>query len=294
VAGALNRARRSADVHLMTELAQQQSELANSPTAEPREPDRRRVRLLVAASAVAVLALVISIVISTTGGSSGHGPAAFAFASLPDGKVSVRVVNSDVSADQMTRQLQDAGLNITINAVPANAQLVGRWLAIESSEDVPAETLDDLVDQTVGKIAALEVTKTFPGHVTLTVGRAPRRGEELQVVGIANAAAPGGALYCQKLSGTDAAVAGAKLVAAGYTVRFRPTASSRTVTEAPARTKVVQAHIYDDIAPRGGVIDPRAVELVVRPPDHPYFNQLRWTGYPGSVAASGKPDHSDC
>ena len=226
--------------HLMTEIAQQHAPATTPDLAPARRRWSPRVRLLTAAASIAVLVIGISVFAATTGGPTGRGPAAFAIENLPGGKVSIRVVNNTVSAAQMTRQLQDVGLSITIDAVPASPQLVGRWLTTGASEDVPGTVIDDLTQQALGKTATLDITRTFPGQITLTVGRSPRVGEDPQVSGTPNALSPGGLLYCQRLSGQIPSAAAKSLTDAGYTVSWAVGGVRRSVATAPDGTRVVK------------------------------------------------------
>src|SRR4051812_37135002 len=80
--------------HFMTEITR-------APELAPVPQPRRRVRLVAAAVTVAAMTAGLSVYANTGGGSSGHGPAAFAVEKLPDGPVRVRIVDTEVSAKEM-------------------------------------------------------------------------------------------------------------------------------------------------------------------------------------------------
>jgi hypothetical protein len=280
--------------HLMTEI----TELASSPLSpNPAEPRRTLsvARWSAVAAAVAALVVGIGVVASSTGGPTGHGPAAFAIEALPSGGVSIRVVNTRVAADDMTAQLRAVGLNIDIDTAPASPQLVGRWLVVTASEDVPGRVADEVAAQTLGSTATLEVRKRFPGELTLTVGRSPEPGEDVQVAGTPNALAPGGLLYCQRLAGQAPATADAALTAAGYTVTWAGRGRRPLVT-APSGSRVAQAYIYDTkaLAPAGVSSDGKTVQVVVWDPTDPQYEQILWAGWPQSASRSDRRDYDDC
>lgn len=280
--------------HLMTEI----TELAPSPLSPtPTEPRRSPSVARWSAVAAAVVALVVGIgtVASSIGGPTGHGPAAFAIEALPSGGVSIRVVDSKVSAGDMTAQLHAIGLDIAIDTAPASPQLVGRWLVVTASEEVPSQVADDVADQTLGSAATLEVRKRFRGQLTLTVGRSPEPGEAIQVAGTPNALAPAGLLYCERLAGQTPATADAALTAAGFTVTWAGR-GRRPLAAAPEGSRVGQAYVYDmkALAPAGVRADGKTVQVVVWDPADPQYEQILWTGWPQSAIRSGRRDYADC
>src|SRR5436309_1182633 len=110
--------------HLMTEIA----------TAAPRTPEladthrwrSRRFGLAVIAVAAATAAVFVGLTVAA--GPGGLGPTAFAVSHLAGDKVAIKVVNTDATAAQMTRQLHNKGVNVSVRAVPTTPQLVGTWV----------------------------------------------------------------------------------------------------------------------------------------------------------------------
>jgi len=197
------------------------SEITRAPELAPIRPPRRRTRLVVAAVTVAALTTAVSVYANTGGGPTGHGPAAFAFEKLPDGPVRIRIVDTEVSAQEMTQQLHAQGLNISVVTIPASPQVVGDW--VEATFTGGSDPADEqaVSEQMAGDAPAVTIPPgLFRRGVTLTIGRAPRRGEAWTVGGVRNALRPGGPLYCLHLAGASPAAAEEALTAAGYTVHF--------------------------------------------------------------------------
>ena len=257
----------------------------------------RRNRRAAALVAVAAATATMFVVLSTTGGEGGLGPRAFAIARLPGDVVSIHVVDTDASAEQMTRQLQEHGLDITIEAVPTNRQLVGTWLWVSQSEDVPRSVGRSVEEQLAGYTATIELPSSFPGEITLGVGRAAKEGEELQVGGIRNALAPGGLLFCERLRDLPPAEVHRRLTAKGYVVGWAAPRGRRFVPSPPPGV-VTEAFVVDFEAMGRGEIgddeDTRDVRVVVREPSDPLYEQQRWMGFSPSQRAAGEIDYSSC
>jgi len=277
--------------HLMTEIA-------TAPTSERAAPSRRWTprRALAGVAALAVIAVAAFVGVSVTGGPAGLGPAAFAVTQLPGGTVAIHVVDDEATAAQMTRQLHAQGLNITIESVPTTPQLVGTWVWSSGSADAPRSLLDSIADQTHGYVATIEVPATFPGSITLGVGRATRPGETPQVAGARNALAPGGLLFCDRLSGADPSVAARTLAAAGYTVHWADGVVSRPVDAPPAGARVTQAFVFD-FDPKNverPIADPHDVTVVVAQPSQSRYLPELWTGFSLSQRDAGTADYTAC
>lgn len=272
--------------HLMQEIqdAPERSEWTTGPRkAAARKPRRLRTRMprsVVGGVAVTVLALVAFIVVSVSGGEGGHGSAAFAIAPVPDGNVSIRVLDSDVSARAMTAQLHERGLHIGITALPVSPQLVGTWVGAGGTADLPAELLRSVQDQTQGYVVTLEVPASFPGSLSLAVGRAPHHGEAVAVSGARNALAPGGLLACEGLSGAEPASAAERLTELGYTVEWStgPT-GNQSLPAAPPGTRVTEAIVEDD--------EPHVRLVVASPSDERSYDAQRWRGFAPSQRLAG-------
>jgi hypothetical protein len=248
---------------------------------------RRRLFLT---GAVAAATVAISVAWSVVGGPSGQGPAAFAVTPLDSSTLLVKVVDSQVGADAMNDQLHRAGIALTVHTVPASPQLVGRWLEVGADAKVPGALADDIADQALNKATALVVPRSFPGQLTLVVGRSARPGEQLQVQGTPNALAPGGLLACLHLHGSDPATAARALGSAGWKVQWA-VGGARTAVAAPkAGQRVVQAYIYDEprLAPRGFIPEGKAVQVVLASPQDEHYDTLLQTGF--SRRAAQIPD----
>lgn len=279
--------------HLMSELTMRREAERTAVTHGYRQgPALPRVfapgrRLLLLTGAVAAATVAISVVSSGVGGPSGHGPAAFAVTSLDPSTLVVKVVDSQVSADAMNAQLREAGIAITVRTVPASPQLVGRWLEVGADAQVPGALADDVADQALNKTAALVVPRSFPGQLTLMVGRAAQDGEKLQVLGTPNALAPGGLLACLHLSGADPATAAPALAAAGWKVQWAAGGARHAIASPTPGQKVVQAYVYDEpqLAPRGFVPGAKAVQVVLASPQDEHYATLVHTGFSDRSAA---------
>jgi hypothetical protein len=247
------------------------------------------MRLAVAGLTVAALTAGVSVWASTGGGPTGHGPAAFAIEKLPTGPVRIRIVDTDVAAAEMTKQLHEQGLNITVTTVAATSQIVGSWLeASYPSGSNPADQAA-LAAQFDSSSTIDVPAGLLTSGVTLTFGRATRPGEKYVVGGIRNALRPSGPLFCMRLAGAEPSVAVQKLTAAGYTVHFNATGNWRSSTSAPPEGEVVYAYVWDQVMGIAGTT--KDVYVTVKSPDAAsYEGSLRLQWPPGSAA----PDYSSC
>jgi hypothetical protein len=87
--------------------------------------------------------------------------------SLDASTLVITVVDSQIRADAINAQLREVGIAITVRAVPASPQLVGRWLEVGADAKVPGALADDVADQALNKTAALVVSRSFPGRLNL-------------------------------------------------------------------------------------------------------------------------------
>jgi hypothetical protein len=228
----------------------------------PRRSNReRRSRMGTFAGLSATAAVIVAAVFSVTSGSGGVGPAAFEFQRISNGTVSVTIVNTEVAAEEMTRQLQKQGLNVTVRAVPAGPQLVGLWLTEGFSADVPEELVQDVIAQVQGGYtASVKLPQKFSGTIDFEVGRAAEPGEAVMVGGIRNALAPGARLGCLHATLGDPKVLQKAAVALGYTVTWADgdPLDLVPIVEPATRQRVVAAFIQD--------ATPTEVQLVVATP----------------------------
>jgi hypothetical protein len=135
----------------------------------------RPTRMVVAGAVTVAVAAAVLVVGSTAGGPEGHGPTAFAVERLPNNLTSITIVNSDVSAHQMTDQLHAQGLDITIRTIPTTPDETGHWVVESFSGDVPQSVSDAVRAQTIKQPRAIEVPSTFRGSITFGVA-VPSRG----------------------------------------------------------------------------------------------------------------------
>lgn len=227
--------------HLMTEIAKNASPVTTS-SGEGRRTVRRWVAagvVVAAATAAAFVGLIVS------AGSSDLGAPAFAVTRAPNGTVTVHIVSTKASADQMTHQLQSQGVNVRIETMPASPQLVGTWVYAEFSGDVPQAEAASVVAQTQGYVSSIKIPSDLTGRIVLGVGRAPTEGEHVQVFGLRNALAPGGQLECLGLRGVATHVAASRLQQRGYTVRWTTRPGGSTTSSAPVDQRVTEAFVAD-------------------------------------------------
>jgi hypothetical protein len=290
--------------HLMTEIATQPApaEAQAAPIRIRRWTPRR---LAVASAAIAAGTAAVFVGLAATSGPGGLGPTAFAVTPQPHGVVAIHIVNTQASADEMTRQLQAKGLNIKIATMAATPALVGTWVAVGSDG-----TLPDSVAEKVnldGYAATLDVPASFPGLLILDVGVAPKPGQPINVAGLRNALAPGGPLACHGLSGAKPEDAEKILASLGYTIdqwttrqpTFRPGVTpeqSGVVAVPPPGTRVTQVWVHDWIGTRWDDIDPSRehnVVVQVQAPKAATYTYAIWQGFASSLR-TGNPATAGC
>jgi len=266
--------------HLMLEIQSLPQEITAPASVRTARPGRRMPRRFAMAGGAVVGLTCAAITLSVAFESSpGLGTPAFAVSALPQGNVSITVVNTAASAKQMTDQLHAKGVNVAIETMPASRQLVGTWVGQSYSSAVPESLWRSINAQTHGYTKTLDIPASFPGAITLYVGRAPKAGEGVQVGGIRNALAPGGALACRVSPGSTPDAARRALVSAGYTVTWAYQSRSAAVGAPPAGTRVTDAYVSDD--------DPHAVTLLVADPHSPTYSALVWSGFAPSQRTAG-------
>jgi len=271
--------------HLMTMIAE--------PVVVARPQPRRR--LVVAAATLAVLTVGTSIGLTTLSSSPGLGTRAFAVTKTPSGNVAVRIVSTQASADEMTQQLHAAGLtNVSITTEAANPALVGTW--VSSGGDGAAA----IASQTDGYAATLEIPRGLTAPLILTVGRAAKPGEALDVRGFRNEAAPGGPLACRGLPGAMPTTALAALTTAGYTVDFWYTTNREHPLDPAAATAGTMrvTGVYNDdlnLSDHWRLLSGRErhVSVQVAPYVSPAYQDLVWTGFAPSLR-TGDPAKAGC
>lgn len=281
----------------MTEISTAPAPTATAPISNRRATPRR---IGLAATAVAAATATAFVGLTVTSGPGGLGPKAFAVSHLPGDTIAIKVVNTEASAAQMTRQLRDQGVNVTVDTVTTTPQLVGTWISAGFSADVPESLSQSIASQMHGYVATIELPAVFPGTINLDVGRPTPAGEEPTVAGMRNALAPGGRLFCDRLSGVRPSIAEQRLTAQGYTVHWvdgTRSLYSQTVSAPPAGTRVSAAFIFDfdrtDLTK--AIADPRDVNVtVISPQDRRFLPQL-WLGFaPSQQTTPQTIDYSSC
>jgi hypothetical protein len=202
----------------------------------------RRPRGLAAAVAAGVLAVTM---LEGPGGATG--PAAFAMQNISRDTISVQIVNSQVAAQEMTDQLHQRGLNISVESVPVSPQLIGTWVGAAFSADVSETVVQTVVDQMSGYSSTIELPASFAGEITLNTGQAAGPGQEPMVIASPNALAPAGRLGCLHATGSMPATFQQQAEELGYSVTWANGDDRATpaVPEPQPGQRVVEAHIQD-------------------------------------------------
>ena len=98
-----------------------------------RRRRRRRLRLAIAGGACAAAAAVVF-----GGGLFAQGPShALAIDADEGAWVRVRILDGQAGAQEMTRELQDAGIDAEVRPIPAVPGLVGHWMGIGQIDPPP-------------------------------------------------------------------------------------------------------------------------------------------------------------
>jgi hypothetical protein len=273
--------------HFMTMIAEQRA------VREPRIHRRRSLAAMTAALALVATSAVVGIQVISS--DPDLGSKAFAIAEEPSGTVAVQIVSTQASAEQMTRQLHAAGLkNVSVETISASPALVGIW-ASPGGEGAQAVS-----DQLAGYTATVEIPRSLSEPLTLTVGRAPKPGERINLSGFRNQLAPGGPLACLGVPGAKPADAVQRLVAAGYTIDFWYT--SNREQSLPATTavndtlRVVGVYNDDlDLHDHWRLIPGRehSVSVQVAPANSSLYDETIWTGFAPSLR-TGDPATAGC
>lgn len=117
----------------------------------------------------------IFVTLSATGGSTGSTGStgieatAFTVNHVPGDMVTIKIVDSAASAQEMTKQLRSQGLDITVNTMSSTAQETGHWVLASFSGQVPESVSDAVSAQARRQPATITVPAAFPGSLTLVV-----------------------------------------------------------------------------------------------------------------------------
>ncbi|MFZ2051134.1 MAG: hypothetical protein WB698_06120 [Solirubrobacteraceae bacterium] len=217
-----------------------------------RASGRGAIGLAVAVAAAVSLAVAIAISLA-----SSSAPTAYALSfSEKNGYVIARIVNSYASVKELSRELAENHLRVTLRLLPVPAGSVGNVLEYQSE---PADGVQPLQEGhcvngpcTVG----VKVARGFTGSGLVYIGRPARRGESYASTPIGGAFAPGEALHCSGLQGASVAkvlpaLAGKKLSVVGW--RLMGSGSSTTGSRAPS------SDLVEEVMP----VAPGKVELWV-------------------------------
>jgi hypothetical protein len=141
---------------------------------------RRRIRSRVAVAGGVCVAVAAAVLAG--GVFTGGGPERVL--AIDDGSewVTVRILNGDAGAAEMTQELQDAGIDGDVRLVPAIHRLVGNWMGVAQA---PAcgEGCSGLADTDarlkgdVFRIKRTAIQKLAGTRTILYVGRRPEAGE---------------------------------------------------------------------------------------------------------------------
>jgi hypothetical protein len=181
-----------------------------SPRAVARRQRRRVLAPLgTAAAAVAVVAGTLIVV-------AGPDTAQAAVqVEVADGRVVITLVDLEQRPEAIEAELAEAGLDVSIVAVPVGPSTVGRFVG-----DVATELPPELHVTRGGRTAfsGFSLPLGWPGSLELHVGRAARDGEAYAAV--SDAFAPGEPLACSEALGGPAQLALALAQERGLTASF--------------------------------------------------------------------------
>lgn len=260
--------------HLMREITLTRQPNLTS-TAESPAPLRQRAtwkkrRVMGGFASLATIAAITMVAIE----SGPSAAAAFSFQAISSDTVAVHIVNTAVGADEMTDQLQHQGLNVTIDAVPTSPQLVGTWLTVSFTDDVPTTVQDAVLAQVPnGYTATVDLPTSFPGDITFSIGRATRTGESARVVGQRNALAAGARLGCLHATGANPEDVQKAVQALGYSSSWADgdQVDLRPIAVPEPGQRIVQAFIDDT--------SPTQVQLVTATPGSTRYDARSRQGY---------------
>jgi hypothetical protein len=261
--------------HLMSEieLLQKAGQHQHALSPSLRAPGHRRLWIAIPGG-LAAAATAGMLAVTMLGGPGGAtGPAAFAMQNISRDTISVKIVNNQVAAHDMTEQLHQRGLNITVTSVPVSPQLIGTWVGSAFSADVPETVAQTVIDQMSGYSSTIELPASFTGEITLNTGHATDPGQEPKVIASPNALAPSGRLGCLHATGTAPATLQQQAEELGYTVTWA-NGDDRETPAIPGPQpgqRVVEAHIQD--------ATPSTVQVTVATPTSHGYEARSHRGY---------------
>jgi hypothetical protein len=151
------------------------------PHAVPRR--RRRLAIAAAAAAIVLVALVPAL-------RDGSTTPALAVTRAGD-TLELRIEDAAASGEELTRDLQEAGIDGEVRVIPVPSELVGTWAAIEEASKRPLDLTrkvsgpEEIVrldrieyGRELLRIPVAQVRES-EGHLILWAGRAARPGEDV-------------------------------------------------------------------------------------------------------------------
>ncbi|MDP1820458.1 MAG: hypothetical protein Q8K58_11305 [Acidimicrobiales bacterium] len=122
------------------------------------------------------------------------------------GRVHVTLVDVEQRAERIEAELREAGLDVSVVAVPVGPSAVGRFVGHVADRLPPELTM---VDGGRSTFAGFSVPEGWAGQLDLQVGRVARAGETYAA--FSDALAPGEPLQCTQVLGRPAVEVGAEI-----------------------------------------------------------------------------------
>lgn len=164
-------------------------------TTSRRARNPRSLPLRLVAASMTLLVAVAAVVVMRTG--DAHAAVEVIRA---DGFVHVRLVDLETRPEEIVAAARDAGVDLTVSAVPVGPSMVGRFISLTATE-LPPEMIptDDGAVGSTTHYTSFRVPEGFGGELRVHLGRQARPGEEW--IAASDALAPGELLECQDLLG---------------------------------------------------------------------------------------------
>lgn len=194
----------------------------------PRRVFSPRRRTRVAFAPALGLLMVAAVIIATLmlGGGSSLGPqgavGAITFHTAANGDIVATVVNPFAAQRELDEAFAAKGLHIEVDLIPVSPSLVGT--VVSTSEDGSSEAIRPLLHGSClsgggGCRIGIEISPSFSGHGSITLGRPARAGETYESQ--ASAFAAGEPLHCSGLLGGRASTAAGALGSRGIEAEWR-------------------------------------------------------------------------
>jgi hypothetical protein len=219
-------------------------------------PKKRRAvpRSLVLAAAALVLAVLASALLL----SSPKAAKADVRIEQRDGRIIVTLVDLEHRPGFIEKAVREAGLDITVKALPVGPSRVGRFLfEADATGDAP-----DLqtIDQQGSSFVGFSVPVGWTGHLKLYVGRPPAAGEAYGA--FSDALAPGEPLACLDLVGKPASAVAKAVDGRDLDVTFVVSREGQGVVRLPL-SKVETSAYADWVVVRLTALSPKRISVDV-------------------------------